>query len=90
MRITIHTSHATYGDVGFIIDEAGNVLETCVDASFGLKPVKFDVAEYVAFWGKLDDSIDVLDIGYTLENGEVVEAVADFREEAILCGAVRV
>ena len=47
-------------------------------------PVTVDIAEWRAFYGKTNqenESIDILDVGYTTASGEIVPPVADWREE---------
>ena len=53
-------------------------------------PVTVDIAEWRAFYGKTDqenESIDILDVGYTTASGEIVSPVADWREEMVKAAA---
>jgi hypothetical protein len=88
MQITIHSSHAKDEDgknYAFLIDSDGTVIESNVDESFGCTPVKFDTAEFIAYYGKLNSDIDVLDIGYTCDDGTQEPPEWEWRKQAALC-----
>lgn len=81
-KINITSSHALGdGDVAFVIDAfSGLVLKATVDvAGFGVVPYSFDVIEFRDHYGHLEATIDVLDIGYTLPNGQYEKPAPDFR-----------
>jgi hypothetical protein len=87
---TIYSSH---GEIG--IDENGNILAAelychhdkmgcdhcnfCKD--FAVGSGVFNVQEYINVYGQLDDSIDILDIGFTDLNGNYEPPCEDWRED---------
>lgn len=79
-EIEIRSSHGLIGDRAFLIDQTGQIIEVSVRVlDFGPLPEVFDVEEYQSFYSRLDDSIDICDIGYSLADGTKVKPVADFR-----------
>lgn len=70
--ISIRSDHGLGPDQeAFVIDaESGVVLKATVDVKeFGTVPYSFDVIEFRDHYGYLSDTIDVLDIAYTLPDG---------------------
>lgn len=67
----------------FLIDDTGNVLGAALTESW-VEPVptRFDVDEFRRVYGKLDDDIDILDIGYWNPDGKYIEPEPEFREHA--------
>ena len=67
----------------FIIDTEGNILEDNYEGEHEI--AKFDVSEYFQTYSneKYEDvgTIDILDIGYWLKNGEYEAPDAEFRME---------
>ena len=76
---SIRTSHGEDGDIGFTIDNDGNILSVSVTEEFGPIPVRFNTKEFIEYYGSLDDCIDILDIGYTFEDGTYEPPENDFR-----------
>lgn len=76
---TIRTTHGEDGDIGFTIDNDGNILSVSVTEEFGPIPVRFNTKEFIEYYGSLDDCIDILDIGYTFEDGTYEPPENDFR-----------
>jgi hypothetical protein len=45
-------------------------------------PIRVDIAEYKRYYGtEFNEGVDILDIGYWIENGSYVPAENDWREE---------
>lgn len=67
----------------FAIDEHGDILDRVLYVGGELPPItRFDVEEYRATYGKLDESIDILDIGYWYGPNDTYEpADPDFRKQ---------
>ncbi len=96
MEISKHTAAKIYSSHGEIkIDKCGNILEVqicchhnkiecdhcdfCKD--FAVGSGVFDVQEYIEMYGQLDDSIDILDIGFIGKNGYYEPPCEDWRKE---------
>ena len=73
-----HTIISSHGH--FQIDENGEVLSHEVSPSWDAPiPISFDVDEFRRTYGRLDGAIDILDIGYTMPDGEYEPPEPDFR-----------
>lgn len=82
MRIAhVTSSHGLKDGVAFDIDAGtGRVLRAYVNISeFGEPPARFDVDEYRKMFGKVPDVLDILEIGYVLFSGKVVEPDKNYR-----------
>ena len=79
-----HTILSSHGH--FVIDENGLVLSHELDLGpdgWGQPiPAHFDVAEFIQTYGKLTESIDVLDIGYTNPDGQYEPPASGWRAMA--------
>ena len=64
-------AHPDHSDIAFEIADDGTILDAHLDPEWteGI-PQRFDTAEFVQTYGELDDTIDILDIGYWDEKGE--------------------
>ena len=84
MKISIWSSNGH-----IVIDENGNILDLKLYVGGELPPItRFDVEEYRATYGKLDESIDILDIGYWYGTDNTYEpAEPDFRQHVRDCDA---
>lgn len=81
-QVTIYTSHGRDSDcAGFLIRPNGEVVECLCPAWEGMVPQRFDTSEFVKTYGKLDDGIDILDIGYWLSDGTYEPPEPDFRAQ---------
>lgn len=72
---------SSYGDIR--IDHDGTVLEICwCDKSrsrYIADTVRFDIAEYHRYYGKIDREYDILDLGYWDKRGRYVPPHNSYR-----------
>ena len=74
MLITIRSSNAKSNTTAYVIATDGTVLvDNDAGTKDGLKILGFDVKEYIARYGKLDNNIDICDIGYLWERPRSAE-----------------
>ena len=78
MLVTAKSSHGT-----FVFDAiAGGVITCNLTDDFGSRPIKVDVYEYFDYYGEsLPSSVDVMDIGFTTLNGDIIEPDHQWRED---------
>jgi len=80
--IKIFTSIGRKSDcLGFLINPDGTIDENFTEPESFIGLERFDVAEFIQTYGKLDDEIDILDIGYWYDGGKYEPAEAEFRLE---------
>ena len=82
----IYSSHGSGpGCLAFVINDSGKVLDTTLEDSWDRPiPARFDADEFRQTYGtKLDEHIDIMDIGYWNPDREYLEACPNFRLEAL-------
>ena len=77
--IRIHSSHANGDAAAFVASAGGYVLKSNVTDEFGSLPARFDTYEFIKHYNKLDQDIDILDIGYTDHDSVYTPPDHDFR-----------
>ena len=77
MLVTANSSHGT-----FTFDAIGGSVITCnLDNEFGSQPIKVDIYEYFDYYGEsLPTTVDILDIGFTTLNGDIIDPDYYWRE----------
>lgn len=83
----INNIHVWSSNGEVVIDEQGAILDLVLYAGGTLPPItRFDVEEYRATYRTLDDSIDILDIGYWYGPDNAYEpAEPEFRQHVQDC-----
>lgn len=73
--------HSSSGE--YIADaKTGKVLEADSEEKRRLQPLRFNVKEFVNYYGKLDSEIDICDIGFVDREGDYEPPGEEFREHA--------